>query len=60
MLHVLNHYCYICGKDEYDTHEKSLVRTHEFWVCPECCSKLKELITPSTTETTQIIMRYHE
>lgn len=51
------HICHICDKTEY---EDANICTTEFWICPECCAKLKELITPKKSQATKGIMAHHE
>ena len=50
-MYTMNHYnpecpptriCSICGEQEYPDAETV---TEQFWICPNCCAKLKELIS---------------
>lgn len=51
------HICRICERMEYEDAE---ICTSEFWICPDCCAKLKDLITPKKNQETRGIMSVHD
>lgn len=51
------HICHICERMEYEDAE---IGTSEFWICPECCAKIKDLITPNVSQGIEGIMKNHD
>ena len=51
------HICSICGEQEYPDAETA---TEQFWICPNCCAKLKELISNMQSKELEGIMKYHD
>ena len=65
-MYTINHYhpecpptriCSICGEQEYPDADKA---TEQFWICPDCCAKLKDIINPKRYQRIEGIMRYHD
>lgn len=49
--------CSICGEQEYPDAETA---TGQFWICPNCCAKLKDIINSKRSQGIEGIMKYHD
>ena len=65
-MYTINHYhpecsptriCSICDEQEYPDAETA---TEQFWICPNCCAKLKVLISNMKSKELEGIMKYHD